>query len=575
MINGGNGETHNGCKFAKENESRTKKRRFRGDTFLSSHHIDGLTMGRNCIKWLGALLIWGFIIAGCQASPSSATPTENSSSTAVAEIVQPSPTRLPTQTAIPTALPTILATPLEEVSAETAVVQPTSTPSQPLLPLSGPRGYMTTPQELALIREKAAEGLQPYQRAVEDTLRWAERPWKYEFAAHEPCKSANSPAWLDNGKGAPLLYSKALAYHLTGDDQYAEEVATILEMMMTQVETISLDEQRCRLVFAWGTPELVASADLIESYWQDRTCTGPISYQFDEDEQGEDNCKRLYQNWLVKNPYYIISHSAIHSQSNWGAASTNATAHIADYVWDRPGMLLVHRGSVEANGSETILHTPAEAYAFANQLALDRMNGLRVEFDSSDSCDYLEGRQQNDNFEPVKSQITADGIIPEDARRMESCNVPVYDGRYQNYPQLHLGHNIQQCELMLRRGDSSCYDNVATEAIPEFTYIDPDGVSQTTRLEAGRGSIERAIYAILIDANTDWRHNSALEVAYRYYINHHTLPGIEFWFQSLEWPNECAQDICFATLTHGFAPGERPSLPPMVPPPGQTIDEDS
>ncbi|HXV96795.1 MAG TPA: hypothetical protein VEC93_00115, partial [Anaerolineae bacterium] len=46
-----------------------------------------------------------------------------------------------------------------------------------------------------------------------------------------------------------------------------------------------------------------------------------------------------------------------------------------------------------------------------------------------------------------------------------------------------------------------------------------------------------------------------------------TLPGIEQWFDKLERPGHCNQDICFGTLTHGFAPGENPGLPPTVPPP--------
>jgi hypothetical protein len=193
------------------------------------------------------------------------------------------------------------------------------------------------------------------------------------------------------------------------------------------------------------------------------------------------------------------------------------------------------------------------------------MNGYAVENGSSSSCDYLGGAQQNDQWPPVKSQITEHGIIPEDARREEYCNVPQYNGTYQNYPQGHLGHNIQQCELLLRRGAPACYENVDNTDIPDYPFLGPDGY---THLYPGRGSIERAIKAIIVDSKTEWRHESALEVAYRYYYRRHRLPGFEQWAAHLQRPAAFFHsDIGFGTLTHGFAPGETPALPPTVPPP--------
>ena len=209
---------------------------------------------------------------------------------------------------------------------------------------------------------------------------------------------------------------------------------------------------------------------------------------------------------------------------------------------------------------------PSEAYAHANKLALERMNGYGVDY-GSNSCDYLGNKQQSQEWPPVKSQITEKGIIPEDARREECCNIPQYNGEYQNYPQLHLGNNIEQCELMLRRKDSSCYDNVAMNDIPNYTFVDPRGETRTTHLYPGRGSIERAIKAIIVDSHTKWSHDPALELAYRYYFNHHTLPGFDQWFAQLDKRTGCAQDICFSMLTHGFAVGEIPGPPPTVSPP--------
>lgn len=448
------------------------------------------------------------------------------------------------------------------------ILEPTPTP-KPAHETGRSRGYLTTPQELIIIAEKAELGMEPYQSAVNEVLQYALMEWNFKLNAHENCPSANEPAWNDNGEGTPTLYAKALAYHLTGDVRYAEEVKRILERIMTEVKSIDTDTNRCQLVFGWGTPELVASADLIEDYWLDLSCTGPTSTRYADTDIGTEICKELFQNWLAKNPYYIVSYSAEVSKSNWGAAATNTLAYIADYLWDRPDIILIHRNPPQINDGKDIKLTPAEAYAHANKLALDRMNGYGVEYGSSTSCDFLSGRQQSSEWEPVKSQISEMGIIPEDSRREQHCNIPQYNGIYQNYPQLHLGNNVQQCELMLRRGNASCFDNVDHSDIPDYTFIGPDGNTKTTHLYPGRGSIERAIKAIIVDSNTEWRHDPALDVAFRYYYIHHTLPGFELWADQLsEQSLDCGQDICFGALTHGFSiEEETPTYPPTVPPP--------
>ena len=450
----------------------------------------------------------------------------------------------------------------------TAALEPTQTP-KPGHMTGRSRGYLTTPEELKIIARKAQQQLEPYKSSVNNLLQWADQEWNYELNSHEDCPDANSPAWNDNGGGTQIVYAKALAYHLTGDVRYAEEVSNILERIMMEVQKIDTDTQRCQLVFGWGTPELVASADLIEDFWWNRTCDGPTGTTYDDTQIGAGNCKELFQNWLVKNPYYIVSYSAESSKSNWGAAATNTLAYIADYLWDRPDVLLIHRNPPQVNDGHDMELGPSEAYQHANKLALDRMNGYGVEYGSNSSCDYLSGDQQSNQWPPVNSQITEMGIIPEDARREEYCNVPVYNGEYQNYPQLHLGHNIQQCELMLRRGNASCYDNVDNSDIPDYEFIGPDGNPKSTHLYPGRGSIERAIKAIIVDSNTEWRHDSALEVAFRYYYAHQTLPGFEQWAEHLNGqPHGCSQDVCFGTLTHGFSLEEgSPDLPPTVPPP--------
>jgi len=463
----------------------------------------------------------------------------------------------------------LMATLSAALLVSSVIAAPISEPGDVAFQEDGPRsrGYQTTPEELRVIAQKAAAGLEPYKSAVEDVLNAANDDWDYELDASERCPNSRNPAWLHNERGTRRLYARALAYHLTGDERYAEETRNILERIMAQVLVISDVEQQCRLNFAWGTPELVQAADLLESYWAGMTCTGPLLPVYGDVTVGTGECKWLFQNWLAKNPYYIVSYAAEENQSNWGAAATAATAYIADYLWDRPDIQLVQRQPPELNGGISLSYSPAEAYERSNELAIARMNGYRVDFHSSRSCDFMEGPQQDSRWPPVKTQITENGIVAEDARRSQTCNTPVYDGEYQNYPQVHLGSLIQQCELMLRRGDTRCYDNIDNTDIPDYTFIGPDGHKKTTHLKPGRGSLERAIKAIIVDSKTEWRHDSALEVAFRYYSQRHQFEGIELWPAQLNRPSECAQDICFGTLTHGFAGGEQLGLPPVVPPP--------
>lgn len=493
---------------------------------------------------------------------------------------KPTMQRPPTATLTPFVDP-FTATPTPSPEPATATAGP---PSQtpPPLPPNGSRGYLTTPQELALIRQKADQGIEPYAGAVKLAIEWADKKWDTGgLKATVKCDGADKPKFIDEERGGPVIYAKALAYHLTGEAKYAEDVAAHLEKIMTEAKKIDLDAdgsdgRQCELNFGWGTPELVAAADLIEDFWSDRRCTGPTSAVYGDEASGEGPCKALFQNWLVKNPYYVVSHTATARQSNWGAAGTNATAYIADYLWDRPEVRLTHRQPKEIDGGRDLVLSPAEAYAQANKMTLDRMNGYRLDYISDDSCDIFEGKGQSPAFTPVKGQITELGIIPEDARREEFCNIPHYElGRYENYPQVHLGNLIQQCELMLRRGDASCYENIDMTDLPSYTFPNPDpgptavSPTYTTHLFPGRGSVERAIDAIIVDAGAEWRHEAALDVAYRYYSQHSRFAHVDQWLPQVlaSRPAGADQDISFGTLTHGFAPGEVPAPPPTVAPP--------
>ncbi len=440
------------------------------------------------------------------------------------------------------------------------------------------RGYLTTPQELRAIKQKADQGLQPYAAAVSDVLSDAGRQWSYQLNASYSCGGADDPRWIDNDGGAEIVYSKALAYHLTGNSSYAQEVKAILEDVMSKVKEISTGSRQCQLNFAWGTPEFVAAADLIEDYWAGMTCLGPSSTTYGENQITNGNCKVRFQNWLVKNPYYIVSMT--HGINNWGTAAAVTTGTIADYLWDRPDVVLVHRNPRYINDGRSFRFSAREAYAYTRQHMLDSMNGHAVSYGSSKSCDLMEtSPDQDPNLgPPVKSQITENGILPADARRQQKCNITIYNGDYQNYPQINLDNLVSYCEFLQRRGDTSCFDNVENSDVPNFRFADKNGRSWSTHLRPGRGSIERALNAIIIDSNTQWKRKGGLWVAVRYYRLHKRLAGTDMsrWSQYLEKKGSggCSQSICYGALTHGFATGENPGAPPTVPPPDGFVPED-
>jgi hypothetical protein len=426
---------------------------------------------------------------------------------------------------------------------------------------NSPRGYMTTPQELRVIAQKAKDGIEPYKSAVKEVIDWAKKSWDYPISNNPRCSGADDPAWIDE-RGAGIVYAQALAYHLTGEVDYAKQAFKRVKKVMKKVLVIPLEKQ-CRLNFAWGIPEWVSAADLLEDFWRGKECKGPASFEYKKTALILGDCKDLFQNWLAKNPYYIVSLSAS-TQSNWGAASANATAYIADYLHDRSDIVLVHRHPREMLDGANLRMSPRQAYDYANDLLFDRMNGFGVEHNGSTSCDFLTGSQQYNGLEPVKSQFSENGIIPDDTRREQYCNVTEYNGKYQNYPQLHISHTVQHCELLFRRGSRSCYDNYRTDDIPEYEFMGPDGEIKTTHLRAGRGSVERVINAVIIDSDTEWKHDAGLWVAYRYYSKWSRFDLVDEWQDELDRSGGCSQAICFGKLTHGFAQGESIQTPPQA-----------
>lgn len=401
------------------------------------------------------------------------------------------------------------------------------------------RGYVTTPGELRVIAEKAVRGVQPYKDAVLAIKHFANTGkssvrasdphpgfWPYgEISGRQDCSRPLEPPYL--GHGSPLAEAKAIVYHLTGDARYAADARRrLLDLLDTRGygEKYSGANQ-CILNLSWYLPGWIIAADLIEGY-EGWTATD----------------KTAFQKWLATEVYKKVDWASDRRSNNWGSAASATAAMIADYLTGSSIRL------IDWHGKEV---DPKTAYTEARQRQLDRMNG------NTYMDNYNCGR-------PVG--IRPDGGIPEElARGSTGC-----DGRWIRerdpswfYTHIHLQGLLLHAELLLRRGDNSIYENLG-----------PSGI----------GSLLRAILFQIQNPNdpkrsVEWRETAKqqLELAYRHYRDRRIAeqlrinpPARKASFKRhrrhIGGPNK--QMLHFGTITHGFASGENPGQPPVVPPPG-------
>lgn len=86
------------------------------------------------------------------------------------------------------------------------------------------------------------------------------------------CRSAEEPAYLKGG--SILVYAKALAYHLTGNVQYAASARDGIEGLLGIISfgkpgNTKKPDRQCQLNVSW-IPGFIRAADLIEDHpiWQ-------------------------------------------------------------------------------------------------------------------------------------------------------------------------------------------------------------------------------------------------------------------------------------------------------------------
>ena len=375
------------------------------------------------------------------------------------------------------------------------------------------RGYLTTPQELVAVAQKAAAGREPYRAAVAALLDFAQGPdyWPYgDIEGKQRCRKTWRPKYI--GLGAPLIYAQAMAYHLRGDAAYA---AAVRERLLDLTDTYGYGGQeysggnQCILNLSWYIPSWIMAADLIEDY-----------------EGWATPDKRAFQAWLADEVYPKTAWASRNRNNNWGSAASATSAMIADYLWDSPYSL------EEA--------TPAEAYLEHRRRQLDRMNGVW----RGDSKCRVWG-------------IRPDGGIPDELRRGDSgCEAQwlVAADASWTYTQTHLEGLVLHAELLWRRGDPTLYENITAD---------------------GGGSILKAIHFVIAnptrpDRSLGWKDNHlpTLEVTYRYYRDAPSAALLRIGRPDRFIGGKSGQMLHFGTITHGFAPDEDPGPPPTVPPPG-------
>jgi hypothetical protein len=403
------------------------------------------------------------------------------------------------------------------------------------------RGYVTTPQELGMVAEKAENGIQPFKDAVLSVKNFANtgsngvRPsepnpgyWPFgSISGNQNCFKPQEPAFL--GDGAPLIEAKAIVFHLTGDDRYAADIRRhILELSTT--EGYNGDQysgaNKCILNLSWFVPSWIIAADLIEAYpgWT----------------PGD---KQKFQQWLANVAYRKTDWASDVKVNNWGAAGSAASGMIADYLADS-GIVMIDRNHAKIGAKD--------AYQKAKKRQIDRMNGNS--YMNTTGCPENGGQG-----------IRPDGGIPwELVRGSTGCDgrsVADLDKSW-TYMITTTTAMLQHAELLWRRGDNSIYENTS---------------------ERGAGSLLRAIHFLIHNPNNpsrsvDWKEDKkqSLEFMYRYlaevgkpdpYIAEQLRIGKKNRFVG---DGLTGRMLYFGTLLKAFEPDKMPGRPPISAPPGSS-----
>lgn len=192
---------------------------------------------------------------------------------------------------------------------------PSTTPA----PAGAKGGYLGSAAELAERARLAAAGVEPYRSAVEQLMAEARRAVESEPRPVNPLSGRND-RFLRDTRDA---YTLALAWVISGEEQYAERSAEFIDAWVRDV-----DETRdtCResggrdcvtsLVVSRNAPAFVFAADLL---------AGADAWSVEQDQR--------FKDWVVD----IVLPAASNRPNNWGDAGTFMRIVATDYVGDASG----------------------------------------------------------------------------------------------------------------------------------------------------------------------------------------------------------------------------------------------
>lgn len=391
------------------------------------------------------------------------------------------------------------------------------TESEVLAATSG--GYWTTKEELTELKQLINQGREPFVKYKNEIInKYANAPWPglpsvsgtYSVADRGTFESHFHP-------GGYTLYAKAIAYVLTSNQSYAEQIKVRL-LDLTDITSFSGNDSA--IMLGWQLPAWIQSAELISDYpgWT-----------------GTD--KRKLQKWFAEVPYRVCSKSGRIADNNWGATCSYLNAMIADYIADT-GWELHENLPVPKNLS------PAQAYSEYTEIQLKRMNYKSKPMEPKSNSCLING-------------IMPHGGIPAELRRARGSTdtswctleyLPDLNNSAYTYQITHLAGTIPHAELALRRGDKRIYDNIAADK---------------------SGSLLRAIKFIITnpvkpDKSYDWKSNkkSLLHMANRYYKDPDIASRLEGGNKNTDGDSLQGLYVYFTKFTHSLANASAPRSTP-------------
>jgi hypothetical protein len=427
-------------------------------------------------------------------------------------------------TPLPTATPIITPTQSATLTPSPSATS-TFTPTPP--PIGGSRGYLTTPAELRIIKQKADQFIQPYKASYDSLMSYVGSPSNWpvmDFTGVDVCNFRDPMQ-----DGAARVYALTLAYNLTGNTSYAAAARIhILEMARSQAVNYTYSGSNgCALTLSRHAPGYIVAADLLAGY------SGWTAAD-----------KAVFLDWLNNHVYHLVDWASEERSTNWGGDGSNVAGLIADY-FANSGRTLRDRNGVQS--------TPHTAYLEAKDLQLHRMNGAN---DQSTGAPFP--RMKNSvckNFQATSSTdgyahgIQPHGGIPEETGRGSTgCagSRLLSDDSAWTYMHTTLTGMMMQAEMHLRRGDPSLYDNINS---------------------SGRGSLRKAMEFTVTPFGAYSSRTSLFELGYRYYRDPVIGASIGVGGTRKIAGSGNTVFLHFGTLTHGFALNENPGPPPTVPAP--------